>query len=205
MFSHVMTLSWLFWRLSMLRVSISTPVNLVTSVNLNIPTDLHLIKDMFYIWKLCSLLTLLHVSLKCAIGAHAHLDLSWRKPVRISNWKTFIYVCFICVSPVIKTLTFALWYRLYWFKMVFVSVISIFKHLSKSISVFLILLLPFMRILPLFLITFFNTQPVAVLLLSSPNIWQWSMPKENSHFFSFFCLDIQIDVWLFLIEIFNWW
>ena len=105
----------------------STPVNLVTSVNLNIPTDLHLIKDMFYIWKLCSLLTLLHVSLKCAIGAH--LDLSWRKPVRISNWKTFIYVCFICVSPVIKILTFALWYRLYWFKMVFVSVISIFKHL----------------------------------------------------------------------------
>ena len=116
-----------------------------------------------------------------------------------------LYMCFFCVSPVIKTLTFALWYRLHWLKMAFVSVISIFKHLSKSISIFLILLLPFMRILPLFLITFSNTQPAAVLLLSSSNIWQWSMPKQNSRFFSFFCCDIQIDVWLSLIEIFNWW
>ena len=86
--------------------------------------------------------------------------------------------------------------------MVLISVISIFKYLSKSSSIFLILLLSFMGISSLFFLLFFNTQPVVVVLLSSSNIWQRSLQKQAARFLPFFIWISLSTHGLFFLELF---
>ena len=182
-----MNLFWHFLRLLSLRFSISTPMALVTSVGLSILfySILYLLEDVFVTWKNCSLSSLLHVSMKNVIGALP--DLSWRNPVCNGTWKSFISVCFICVNSLIKPSTFDLWCRLYWFKMALISVISIFKHLPKSSSIFLIL--SYLS----YLIDKFLKYLVAI------------FKEENCLLFTIFCLYIYVVVRPFLFETLNWW
>ena len=182
-----MNLFWHFLRLLSLRFSISTLMAFVTSAVWSILfySILYLLEDVFVTWKNCSLLLLLHVSMKNIIGALP--DLSWRKPVCNGTWKSFTSICFICVNSLIKPSTFTLWYRLYWFKMVLISIISICKHLPKSSSIFLILS--------------YLSYLIDKFLKYLAEIFK----EENCLLFTIFCLYIYVLVRPFLFATLNWW